>query len=112
MRAEFKVLLVDAVLLIAEYSVIQDLSWRSGYAASPQDRCAGICSYTPSFGHNILTQYFTMAGNGVSLTSPPTLDWVQLLGLALVLVNVWYGYNLWLKRRQSKGPVAALPPQT
>ena len=97
-RTALKVIGVDVVLLAAEFYVMQDLQWRSAYAA-------GTLRYSPSFSHNVLTQFFTMASNTITLTSPPTLDWAQALAYALVVVNVWFAYVVVKSRRshQSKG---------
>ena len=111
-RTVLKLALVDLVLLTGLYYVIQDLQWRSSYASSVHYACGGPCSYTPSFSHSILTQFFTMtnANTNTSLTSPPTLDWIQLLVLALVVINVWYGYSLF-ERRKARNVGAASVPQ-
>ena len=42
-----------------------------------------------------------MAGSTVSLTSPPTLDWIQLLVLVLVAVNGWFAYRAYRSRKSS-----------
>ena len=104
MKFVYKVLLVDLVLVLGLYFVLGDLSWRSYYAMSPHNACGGVCSYTPSFSFNVLTRFFTMAGNGVPLTSPPTLDWVQLLLLALFALNGWYLYSTFGANRGAKAP--------
>jgi len=101
-RTVFKVLVVDAILLIAEFYVIQDLQWRTAYAASLHGACAAFCRYSPSFSYSFLVRFFTMSGNGASLTSPPTLDWVQLLAYVLFAVNVWFAYTVIAKRRSPK----------
>ena len=102
-RTVFKVLIADAILLIAEFYVIQDLDWRTAYAASLHGACSpNFCSYTPSFSYNFLIRIFTMSGNRVSLTSPPTLDWVQLLAYILVAINVWFAYTILAKRKPLK----------
>ena len=115
-RVDLEVLFADVVLLAGLYFVLQDLSWRSGYAASPHDRCAGtFCSYAPSFSYNVLTRYFTMSGSGLpggAITSPATLDWVQVFLLALVVINVWYGYTIWTRFRGSKRTMATPPTTT
>ncbi|MDG6956928.1 MAG: hypothetical protein JRN30_06335, partial [Nitrososphaerota archaeon] len=74
-RLPLRLLAIDAVLVVLAYLVVQDQAVRAGYAASLHTACASLCSYAPSFSYGILIQYFTMTGNGVSLTSPPTLDW-------------------------------------
>jgi hypothetical protein len=94
-----KVVAVDAVLVAAIIYVIQDLQWRSTYAAETINRCGGPCSYTPSFSYGLLTQVFTMSGNSVQLPSPATLDWIQVLVYALVLLNAWLVYTYWKSRR-------------
>ena len=106
-KTVLKVILVDAVLLAGLYSVFSDLDWRTSYGSSVHDACGGPCSYSASFSHSVLTQFFTLSGNGVTLTSPPTLDWVQLLVLALVLINAWYAYG-WLTTKRSAGAEGAM----
>ncbi len=99
-----KVLVADVVLLVAEFYVLQDLQWRSNFATLPKMVCPQSCSYTPSFSYGVLTQLFTMAGKGVSLTSPATLDWTQLIVVLLVLLNSWFVYGIIASRRgQSAG---------
>jgi hypothetical protein len=101
-RTTIRLLVVDAVLLVAEFYVIQDLMWRTNYAATIRDVCPQACSYTPSFSYNVLTQYFTMSGNGVNLTSPITLDWVQVITLVLIVINGWFAYSTLKKRRSNR----------
>ena len=102
-RTSFKVLAADVVLLAAGFWVLQDLQWRTGFASSLHDACSPICRYSPSFSYSVLTRFFTMAGNGVSLTSPPTLDWVQLIACLLVIVNAWFIYDALNSRRLGAG---------
>jgi hypothetical protein len=100
-RASWKVVIIDVVLLVALYYVLQDLQWRTGYASSVRDVCGGLCSYSPSFSYGALLRTFTMSGNGVTLMSPPTLDWVQLLAYALAIANLWFAYSL-IRSRKSR----------
>lgn len=101
----YKVLLADVVFVVALYFVLRDLNWRTSYAALPHDACGGFCTYTPSYGYGLFTRTFTMAGNGVKLTSPPMLDWIQVLAILLILVNGWYLYVLYRERmRQPSSP--------
>jgi len=99
----------DFVLVVLELLVLQDLQWRTSYAASVH---AGTNGYTPSFSYNVLTRVFTMSGNGPSLVSPLTLDWVQLLAIVLVVVNVWLGYATLSRHRAFKTPPAPASPAT
>ncbi len=105
-RTALKVLIIDVVILVAEYYVIQDLQWRTSYATSLHSACPQLCGYSPSFSYNILTQFFTMTGNGVSLTSPPTLDWIQLFTAALLAVNLWFVYVYFRRRAPKAAPSA------
>ncbi|MDE1853718.1 MAG: hypothetical protein KGI38_08230 [Thaumarchaeota archaeon] len=98
------VLVIDAVLLIALFYVVGDLQWRVTYATSAHSACPPPgCGYAPSFSYSLLTQFFTMAGNGVSLTSPPTLDWIQALSYALVAINAWFVYR-WYRSSRPRVP--------
>ena len=97
-RLPLKLLSMDAVLVILAYLVVQDQGTRAAYAASLHSACQGLCAYTPSFRYGPFVQYFTMTGNGVTLTSPPTLDWFQVIALLLVVVNAWYFYSNYVKR--------------
>ena len=101
MRFAYKVALADLALLAALYFVLQDLAWRTYYAGTPH---AAVSGYAPSFSYSFFTRFFTMAGSGVSLTSPPTLDWVQVLALALVVVNGWFAYREYRARRARSLP--------
>jgi len=108
MRKAVIVLIADVVLLISLFFVAQDLQWRAAYAASPHYACPRLCSYSPSSGYNLLTRFFTMDGItqgqniGQHLVSPPALDWVQVIALALVVVNVWFAYSSLTSRRKAK----------
>ncbi len=109
MKLWHKVLAADLVFLFALYSVLQDLSWRANYASSPHDACGGLCAYAPSYGYGFLTRFFTMAGNNASLVSPPTLDWVQAIAFALVLVNLWFVYVTLKSRGVRHSSVSTAP---
>ena len=103
----YKALLADIVFVVALYFVLQDLNWRTSYAASPHDACGGLCTYAPSFAYGLFTRTFTMSGNGVSLASPATVDWVQIIVVLLLLVNGWCLYVV-LKERKPESPI--IPP--
>ena len=96
MRTYIAVLLVDALVLVALFYVNADWQWRIAYAASPHGHTSG---YVPSFSYSLFTQIFTMSSSGVSLASPLTLDWIQVLGVALVIINGWYLYSTYAKRK-------------
>jgi hypothetical protein len=105
-RTLYLVILADVLLLVALLLVEQDLAWRSAYASSLHGACPQQCRYSPSMSYSFLAQFFTMGGNGVSLTSPATLDWVQLLTYVLVIVNGWYLYGV-LRARRGPPPPAS-----
>ncbi len=103
-RTGYKILVADAVLLFGEYLILQDLRWRSTFASSE--------GFSPSFSYSVLTQFFTMSGRGLTLESPPTLDWVQLIVAVLVVMNAWYLVHLVRIRRLGPSPAEATePPQ-
>jgi hypothetical protein len=107
-RTIFKVLAVDIVLLVALFYVLQDLQWRSNFAASLHRACSPPCGYSTSYSYSLLTRFFTMSGNGVGLTSPPTLDWIQVITLVLVAINAWFVY-VTLTKQGAKATPAAQP---
>jgi hypothetical protein len=101
----FKTVIADVLLLTAEYFVLQDQGRRTAYAASLHSACPVPCGYSTSYAYGILTQFFTMMGQGVSLTSPPTLDWTQVLVVLLIIVNGWFLYSLFGRKvTDTKGP--------
>ena len=108
-RTVYKVLAADVVLLAALAGVLQDLAWRVSYATSPHPLPEGSAA---SYSFSILTRFFSISGGPLVLTSPPTLDWVQLLGLALVLVNGWFAYKVLVggRPRAAPAPPTAPPP--
>lgn len=96
-RLAYKVAFADFFLLVALASVLQDLAWRAYYAGTPH---ASVPSgYSAASSYSLLTRVFTMSGGSVSLASPVTLDWVQVLVLALVLVNGWFAFRVYASRR-------------
>jgi len=105
-KATYKIIIVDALVLVALYYVFQDLQWRTSYAASLHTACYPACGYSPSFGYGLLTRVFTMDGNNQHLVSPITFDWVQGLILVLVVVNAWFAWSV-LRSRSSLGAAAA-----
>jgi hypothetical protein len=80
-----KVLVADALLIVAGYFVAVDLQWRSSYAVS--EGLAPSTSYLP------FVRLFTMAGRAFPLQSPPTLDWLQTLVAAFIVLNLWYVFT-------------------
>lgn len=108
-RTVAKVVLVDAVLLVALLYVSGDLQWRVDYAASPHGHTLG---YLPSFTYSVLIRWFSMTGGSATLNSPPTLDWVQLIVLTLAVVNVWFVYDALSRRKKSRAFAAGVTPSS
>lgn len=96
----YRIVIVDVLVLVALYYVLQDLQWRTNYAASLHTACASLCGYSPSYGFSFMIRYLTMNGNSQHLVSPPALDWVQVLVFLLVVANGWFAYGV-LKARRS-----------
>lgn len=108
MKTYYFVLLIDAILLVAVFYVVGDIQWRVADAGSPHGRTSG---YSTSFTYSVFTQVFTMTGKGVVLSSPPTLDWVQVLAVALLVVNGWFLYSVYAGRK-NKPAAPASPVQS
>jgi hypothetical protein len=87
----------NILLLLALYLVTADVATRSAYAARE-----GL-SYT--FAQSFLVETSTLGGKGLSLQSPLSIAWLQLILLVLVVVDALYVYD-WAKNRRAK-PVAA-----
>ena len=113
-RTVLKVLIVDAVLLLAGFEIIQDLQNRIQCAlGSTLYNQACLVRSSPSFSYSLLTRSFSMVVGGMYVQSPPTIDWVQLIAYVLVAINVWYGYTVYAQRRSpnaEKGPPQAPVP--
>jgi hypothetical protein len=86
-------LLIDAVVFVFVYLVVLDLVFRNSYAVS--------LNFAPSVGYSVLTHVLTLTGRGTTLVSPQTLDWVQLLVVALVVINVSYAARF--RKRSTTG---------
>ena len=86
MKALLKVVMADIVLVAFAIGVLADEQWRAYYATR-----GGL---QPSTEYSILTQYFSMKTVSTTLTSPPTLSWIQVIIVSLVLVNGIYLYRL------------------
>ena len=78
--------MVNVVLILLAYLVYQDLAARNAYA--------GALNFAPSTSYSVLTHALTLSGRGTVLTSPPTLDWFQLLVLIAAATDAYmfWGY--------------------
>ena len=95
--------MADLLLLAALVWVESDLQGRISYATR-------VLGYSVSFSYAPFTQYFTMFSSKVRLTSPPTLDWIHVLAVVLVLLNAWAAYTFLTSRRGNfvKAPAASV----
>ncbi len=101
-RTALKVIIIDAVLLLAEFLIVQDVQARSDCAfGTPLYGQECLARSSPSYTYSLFTQSFSMVANRFSLQSPPTLDWIQLLTAVLFAVNIWFVYT-YLKRRKTQ----------
>ena len=98
MKNYLVVAVADVLLVVSLVYVLGDLQWRAAYAASAHGHTTG---YVPSFSYSLFTRVFTMTGNGATLASPLTLDWVQVLGVALIALNGWAIYVAYNSRRRA-----------
>lgn len=109
-RTGIKVVTLDAFLLIITYFVGTDIQNRIDCAlGSPLYGEGCLARSSPAFSYSVLTRFFSMVKDGMVLTSPPTLDWVQLVLLVFAVVNVWFVYTVFRERRPSSpdsGPPA------
>ncbi len=105
-RTALKVLIIDAIVLLAEFLAIQDVQARSECALGTSlygQEC--LVRSSPSYTYSLFTQSFSMATKGYTLQSPPTLDWIQLLTAVLFVVNIWFAYTYLKRRRPQKTEV-------
>lgn len=94
-----EVLIVDSVVLILTHFVHADEQWRI-YCASGQEAGCLVRS-DPSYFYSLLTRYFSMRNGTMLLMSPPTLDWIQVFVVVLVMVNVWFVLRTFVDRQKS-----------
>ncbi|MDV3276944.1 MAG: hypothetical protein LYZ69_00580 [Nitrososphaerales archaeon] len=91
---------LNVVLVSALYWVILEQANRAGYAA--QEGLAFLFARFP------LSFTTTLSGRNGQLTSPLTLDWVQAIVLALVILDLIYVYGIVRPRSaQARSPPEA-----
>jgi len=81
-----KVLVANVVLILLAYLVYQDTAARNVYARD--------LNFAPSTSYSILFHTLTLTGRATVLSSPPTLDWFQVLFLigAATDAYMFWGY--------------------
>ena len=88
-----KVVLADVIMAVGLALVLEDLGWRSAYAAAK--------GFSPSYSYSVFSQVFSLTRQELDLASPLTLDWIQLFVVGLVVLNLWYLVRV-AKRGKSK----------
>lgn len=85
----------DLLALTFLYYVLQDLAWRASYVTSEH--------LTPSTAYSFFFHTFTISGGTVQfpLVSPPTLDWVEVIVVSMIIVNGYYLFQV--LHRSAKG---------
>lgn len=93
MRAKWLQLVVmDAIMLILFYLVAVNLQAREAYASSE--------GFSVSYLYSVAIRSLQLAGRGVALRSPATLDFLQVLPLLLLLLN-GAAVVSWFRRRKA-----------
>ena len=93
------VLVADLVMVTAALLILQDVNMRLDCSIPG---CTSFLSRTSAaFTYSVLTKSFSVVVNGSTLASPPILDWFQVLALALVALNGWYGYRVIFQRSRT-----------
>jgi len=88
-----KIAVINALLLILAYLVYQDLSSRDAYAHE--------LAFSPSTSFSLFSRVFSLTGRGTILVSPLTLDWPQVLILALIVFDIYSLLGILLRRKPS-----------
>ena len=81
-RTLVKVVLADVIMSFGLILVLEDLGWRSAYAATK--------GFSPSYSYSVFTHVFSLTRQQLILASPLTLDWIQLFVAGLIVLNLWY----------------------
>jgi hypothetical protein len=95
-RSDLELVAIDAVLLVVALLIFQNLEWKVSFAATSRP---GISGYAAYYSYSLFTQTFGMSGGQLTLTSPPTLDWLQVIGAVLAVLNGLYLYSRLRTRR-------------
>jgi len=93
-RGMLEVIVVNTVLLLLLYFVTADQAERAAYAAEE-----GLAFL---FSRSVLVQTSILQGSRGTLQSPLTLDWVQLLLGALVVIDGLLAYEVIKRRRNAR----------
>ncbi len=87
-RTALKLVIFDSAVLLAIFLVLNDLIMRNTYAQSR----------LPTTTYSLFIRFFSTTRAGLTLTSPPILDWVQVLVAVLAVSNAALVFR-YLRRR-------------
>lgn len=96
-RRAVEIVATNVVLLLLLYFVTADQTERAAYASKE-----GLAFL---FSRSILVQTSVLQGSRGAVQSPLTLDWIQLLVGALVIIDFLFAYE-WAERRRKARPSA------
>ena len=101
------VLVADLILFAFVFLVAEDSQMRIDCTLPD---CQPIPRASAGFGYAFLSKTFSFVSGGNTLTSPPILDWVQVLVFVLVALNAWFVYRTFASRRRAGGMPASVGP--
>lgn len=96
LRGVLEVIGANVILLVLLYWVTLDQAARSAYAAHE-----GLAF---QIFHSVLSQTSTLWSSSGPLQSPPTLDWIQLLAIAILAFDALVVYGALARRRSARTP--------
>jgi hypothetical protein len=90
-RLGITVVVADLILVGALFLVLQDVQMRIDCSLSACQ--PSIARSSAGYDYSILTKSLSFMADGKPLASPPMLDWVQVLVLAIAVLNAWAIYR-------------------
>jgi hypothetical protein len=102
-RLILKAAVANAVGIVLLYFVQLDLWWRSSCRLDTVPSCI---SHVASVTYFPFTKVTRLAGSGLPLTSPLTLDWFQVILVLLVVIDAYCLAQYFIGRSRST-PVSA-----
>ena len=85
MKGFVNLVLLDLVLFAILTGVLADEQWKAAYAIKK--------GMQPTIDYSILTQYFSMKTLPMTLVSPPTLSWIEVVVVLLAVSNGLFLYR-------------------
>lgn len=98
MRLVLKAAVVNAVGIVLLYFVELDVLWRSSCGGDTTPSCI---SHVAAVSYFPFTMVSHLAGSGLPLTSPLTLDWFQVILVSLVIIDAYCLVRFFTRRSRS-----------